>query len=375
MQKVLRRNLLARNQALKRQRRETEEKLNQTKRKIRQEHVSSTRLKTLSINAERRNRREDWVLGPLAPNRVAGKDGGGYGMLAFQVIQVPTVLKTKREKYFNFAKDDRVVVVKGTSRGKIGKVTKVDEEKQTVELDGINMVSFSPLAYPRWSCAMVLMLNQFGVQVDIIIPPYMREQAGSQAPYLACPMPIPIQDVRLVVPLRDHATGKVKDTVVEHLEGGGPFREREYGSSKPKHRRWIAGLNVTIPWPKSEVLQHQAKAADTLRIDVDVISFATSFQGLPLPNSALDEVRNKYSKTRSVHTPKYIQQKMKEDAEDQWKKRRRMVLPQQENWEWKAAQKKEQGKTKVTRETLDLIKDMRVVNLSIPDERTSHSAF
>ena len=94
------------------------------------------------VKAERMNRREDWMLGPLAPNRAAGKDGGGYGMLPFHSTKLPFVAPGDREEYFNFAPDDRLVVVKGRERGKIGKVSEIDEERQSVTLTNVNTVSF-----------------------------------------------------------------------------------------------------------------------------------------------------------------------------------------------------------------------------------------
>jgi large subunit ribosomal protein L24 len=143
MQRVLRRNVLARNQALKRQRRASEKEFKDEERKIRQEKVLRARFERDSIKAERKNRREDWMLGPLAPNRLAGNDAGGYGMLGFESIRQPLVPKQERVKWFNFAVDDRIVVVNGREKGKIGKITTIDKERQTVEVAGINMVSIS----------------------------------------------------------------------------------------------------------------------------------------------------------------------------------------------------------------------------------------
>lgn len=143
MQKALRRNLLARNQALKSSRRKAGKSLREERRAIRQETVLWNRAKRSDIKAERENRREDWMLGPLAPNRLAGQDGGGYGMLNFQSVRPPVVFTAERERYFNFAVNDRVVVVKGREKGKIGKIKEVDQERQTVALFDVNIVSSS----------------------------------------------------------------------------------------------------------------------------------------------------------------------------------------------------------------------------------------
>jgi large subunit ribosomal protein L24 len=171
--------------------------------------------------------------------------------------------------------------------------------------------------------------------------------------------PILVKDVALVVPLRDKATGEVKDTVVKHLRGGPPFPEPAYGSATPRHTRYIAGHNIPIPWPEDETPERKAEASDTLRIDVDDVSFSPTVNHIPMPEGLIDELRQKYSKTRKLHTEEYIQQKMKEDAEEQWKRRRRMVLPQQEYWEQKAKQKETLRKPEITTSTQDLITSER----------------
>lgn len=191
----------------------------------------------------------------------------------------------------------------------------------------------------------------------------MREQLSSKAPFRAFPLPIRIQDVRLVVPLRDKATGKIRDTVVDHLRGGLPFVKPGYGHNTPKHTRFIAGLDIPIPWPASDAQKFENKAADTRRIDVDPVTFIPSISQWILPGSAVDELRNKYSKQRYNHTRDYVQEKMKEDAEKQWKNRQRMLLPQQEYWEKKSKQMAIQGQSTVSPETQKLIKETRAANL------------
>lgn len=141
MQRVLLRNILARNQALKRQRRESKETLNKEAHEVRRGKFEAARAERSLVQAERAHRREDWILGPLAPNRLVGKDGGGYGMLGQHYAQKPTVMKGEREKYMNIVVNDRVVVVSGREKGKIGKVAIADEERQSVILDDTNVVS------------------------------------------------------------------------------------------------------------------------------------------------------------------------------------------------------------------------------------------
>lgn len=198
----------------------------------------------------------------------------------------------------------------------------------------------------------------------------MREQNNSRAPYQALPAQIPFKDVRLVVPLRDDTTGKIRDTVVKHLRSGGPFSVPAYGSNTPKHTRYIAGLDIPIPWPKAEVTKIRAEAGDTLRIDVDDVSFLPSLNNIPMPMSLIDELRSKYGRLRRDQRQEYVQQKMKKDAEEHWERQRRMLLPRQEYLEQKLKQKKAPEETAVTQETMDLIKATQAANLVNASERT-----
>lgn len=168
--------------------------------------------------------------------------------------------------------------------------------------------------------------------------------------------------------MRNNVTGEIKDTVVRHLRGGKPFVEPAYGSNKPKHTRYIAGLDIPIPWPKSEIPEFKNEAGDTLAVNVDNRSFSPSVLHLPLPDSAVDEIRNKYSRTRTGHTQEYVQQRMREDAEKQWLRKRRMLLPQQVYWEHQAKQKDARGKPEVTNETLQAIQEMQAASLGQPSE-------
>lgn len=202
----------------------------------------------------------------------------------------------------------------------------------------------------------------------------MREQHKTKAPYRASPVQIPFKDVRLVVPLQDNTTGEIRDTVVKHIRSGGPFSVPAYGSNTPKHTRYIAGLDIPIPWPKAEVPEMRAEAADTLRIVVDDVSFLPSLNHIPMPVSLIDELRNKYGRLRKDQRREYVQQKMKEDARKHWEKQRRMLLPQQEYWEQKLKQKKAIEETGVTQETMDLIKVTQAANLINASERANSQA-
>ena len=140
MQKVLRRSILARNQALRRQRRSEKQALEQTRHEIYQQKSIQDRDLVAEIRNERRHRREDWSLGPLAPKRDVGQNRDAFGTRSVQHSQAVQVEKPKRAKYLNFASGDRVCVVRGREKGKIGRVENLDEESQTLVVEGVNQV-------------------------------------------------------------------------------------------------------------------------------------------------------------------------------------------------------------------------------------------
>lgn len=108
------------------------------------------------------NAKEDWQLGPLRPNRAVGMDKDKYGALTGEQAQKPEIpvhtqrnrneARAKRglelqyplvvddKKYFHIAKDDRVVVIKGREKGKIGVVQSIVGRTHDVIVAGINMV-------------------------------------------------------------------------------------------------------------------------------------------------------------------------------------------------------------------------------------------
>jgi|TARA_R110002003_G_scaffold448_12_gene19909 large subunit ribosomal protein L24 len=108
------------------------------------------------------NAREDWQLGPLRPNRAIGDNAQKYGALTAQQVQKPDIpvhtqrnrnearvkkgldpeypLVVEDKKYFHIKTLDRVVVVNGPEKGKIGVVQDVVERTHEVIVKGINMV-------------------------------------------------------------------------------------------------------------------------------------------------------------------------------------------------------------------------------------------
>ena len=76
-----------------------------------------------------------------------------------------------------------------------------------------------------------------------------------------------------------------------------------------------------------------------------------------MPGSVIDELRNKYSIFRTRHDPEYIAAKMKEDEENEEKKKliEKMRTPLQEINRLERKMKRAKGKGKLTDEMLERI--------------------
>jgi large subunit ribosomal protein L24 len=108
------------------------------------------------------NAKEDWHLGHLRPNRAVGVGADKYGALTKDQVQKPSfpihMLKRRNEvrarqnleleyplvvddkTYFPFAVDDRVVVIKGRDKGKIGRVRTIVDRSHEAVVTGLNRV-------------------------------------------------------------------------------------------------------------------------------------------------------------------------------------------------------------------------------------------
>lgn len=98
------------------------------------------RMELDNIRAERLQRREDWMRGPLAPQRDTGMENKPFGALSPQAMKPPSIPKHLRRKYINFAPGDRVCAMKGRDKGKISEVMRVDDENETLTTRDLNMV-------------------------------------------------------------------------------------------------------------------------------------------------------------------------------------------------------------------------------------------
>ena len=163
MQKVLRINLLARNNQLKRARKQLFKDRKDEEKDFERHQSRRTKVLREQRRAERRERREDWIDGELAANRNAGLRKGILGTTDAALVtskEVPGFMvggpKERDEEGFGLRKNwegegnegnivvgDRVVVVRGVEEavGKIGTVKDVDLNRGELTVMEVNMVS------------------------------------------------------------------------------------------------------------------------------------------------------------------------------------------------------------------------------------------
>ncbi|KAL5365528.1 hypothetical protein BJX96DRAFT_169173 [Aspergillus floccosus] len=305
MQKIIRRTALARNQAQRKAIRATKKAEREDLKDHLRNKFAYNRIEIDNVRNERQRRREDWLRGPLAPQRDAGLSGKYFGALSPHAMSPTSIPKHLRRKYINIAPGDRVCVMKGKDKGKINEVIRVDPENETVTVKDLNIA-------------------------DVYMPEWLGAQYGNKSPFHSMNIPLSIDDVRLVVALDDPATGTTRDVLVEHVYGGEPIMEREPGTSTPRHTRYIAGEDIEIPWPRSEPAQTKDEEWDTLRMEVETPTWMPSLLSAPFPPSVMDELRNKFSKYRTRHDPEWVEQKKLEDYRKEYLQSRSLLTPKGE---------------------------------------------
>lgn len=203
------------------------------------------------------------------------------------------------------------------------------------------------------------MLTTLG-QVNARIPDFMVTE--NTTPVQQVKSVVPVSAVRLVHPITDPETGVTRDAIIRELKPIGITHDRP--TRKVVWARFVPGLNLRIPWPKVPPKTYEDHPVDTLRLEVEERTFVPTLLRPPMPEAVIDELRNKYSKFRTRHTPEYITKIEVEEAE---KKARRqsgetMLLPVQEYNRKMRELRRERGKPELTTEMLEKIGEVIAKN-------------
>ncbi|KAI2631913.1 hypothetical protein GGR54DRAFT_581413 [Hypoxylon sp. NC1633] len=352
MQKILRRVATAERVAAKRSKLRDLRRYKKEKKENMQEMRSQLQEVQEGFDAAKQAVKDEWELGPLAPRRDVGNWAGAKGSIdqfRYNVIgKLSLVMRNRRCQWaggaynLNLVVDDRVVLIDGPDKGKIGKILSINEDKAEVVVRGLN-------------------------KSNIRLNPNIRVETDPSV--INIELPIPISAIRLVHPLKDPETGVTRDVIINKLVHVGIIEDRITGM-----KRWsrvVPGLNVAIPWPKKADPEFKDHSCDTLRIIVEEKTFVPTLLRPPMPEAIIDELRHKYSRFRTRHDPAYI---ARLEAEEQAKKDRSKLMismrtPLQELHRAERENKKKKGKPRLTIGMLEKIGEVMARNM----ERTRNA--
>jgi len=174
------------------------------------------------------------------------------------------------------------------------------------------------------------------------------------------PMPLAIDAIRLVYPITNPETGTTRDVVIHELKAIPPNMKSpnmtldrwEHGY---KWDRIVPGINVVIPWPEVQVPKAETFEGDTIRADAEERTFYYNLLSPPMPETIIDELRNKFSKFRTRHEDWYVQQKEAEAMSKQARLEsiKSMQTPLQEFHEMQREKRAEEGEPELSEEMLE----------------------
>ncbi|RYP50118.1 hypothetical protein DL768_004322 [Monosporascus sp. mg162] len=339
MQKILRRVATAERVAAKRKKIKETKYFKKEKKEQVTDHRSQVQLAQREFERAKQAVRDHWALGPLAPRQDVGEWAGAHGAIheaRFRSYgRLTLAMRNKRCAWaggaynLNLRVNDRVVLLEGPDKGKIGKIASISEETAEVTVAGLN-------------------------KSNLRVGPEMRLPDDPAAVNIE--LPLPISAIRLVHPLKDPQTGVTRDVIINQLTHSGMVVDRVTG--KREWERVVPGLNVSIPWPPEEPEELKDYVCDTLRIDVEERTFVPTLLRPPMPPTVIDELRNKYSRFRTRHEPEYIARLEAEEREKEERRRQAeqsMRTPLQEFHRQERANKKKKGKPRLTLEMLEKI--------------------
>ncbi|OCL01353.1 hypothetical protein AOQ84DRAFT_306900 [Glonium stellatum] len=337
MQKIIQRAKAADHQALRRQAAKAAQEFKADRKVFRQQLAQQNRSKAAVLKEARLARHQDWDMGPLAPNRAFGKDKDTFGALE-QIHIAPIEIPEKmRRKQWNIVEGDRVVLLSGRDKGKIGMIKTTWKESDRVSVEGLNQAYMKSEEWQR--------------QLD-----------GNPSPISTTEIPVYYDEVRLVQTIRDPRTHQLRDVVVDEIEVRN-FRRNKH-TREETWDRFIPSTDIEIPWPAKGEPEHTDHEDDTLRITTEERSFVPTLLIPPFPETVIDELRGKYSKFRTRHDEDYVERKMKEDEEAEARKKLaiRMRTPLQEFHIGQNEEKARKGEPQLTEDMLARIGEVIAAN-------------
>ncbi|KAI0806467.1 hypothetical protein GGR55DRAFT_652771 [Xylaria sp. FL0064] len=353
MQKILRRVATAERVAAKRKKARDLQFYKKDKKEVNQQRTFQVNQARDEVKAAKQAIRDDWAMGPLAPRTDVGEWHDALGAIRDTRMSsgttIPLTLRNARCQwaggayYLNLAVGDRVVLLDGPDKGRIGQIQNINHESAEATIKDLNKSN--------------VLLNEF-------------IRSNDQPAAANIELPLPISAIRLVHPITDPTTNQTRDVIINQLVHTNLVTDRLTGK-----RRWdrvVPGLNISIPWPPKEEPPVTSFKADTLRIDVEERTFVPTLLRPPMPEAIIDELRGKYSRFRTRHEAEYVARLEAEDAakKDRAKLMESMRTPLQELHRAERANKKKKGKPRLTLEMLEKIGEVIAKNR----ERTLNAA-
>ncbi|KAI1175771.1 hypothetical protein F4777DRAFT_549212 [Nemania sp. FL0916] len=339
MQKLMKRVATAERVAAKRQKTKELRLYKRDKKETMPQQVMQHRMARDEVAAAKQAIRDDWAMGPLAPRVDVGPWADARGSIGesryASGYKLSLAQRNARCSWAGgafrlcLAVGDRVVLLDGPDKGRIGKISHIDDRAAEVTVADLNKTNIRIMQIAR-----------------------TVENPGAA---ISLELSIPISAVRLVHPITDPTTGITEDVIINKIEARDPVTDRQTG--KRRWQRVVPGLNISIPWPVKDEPEKPDYDADTLRIDVEEKTFVPSLLRPPMPEAVIDELRGRYSRFRTRHEPEYVAklEAQEQAVKDRAKLAESMRTPLQEFHRAERDRKKRKGKPRLTLEMLEKI--------------------
>lgn len=158
MQKILRRVATAERVATKRQKAQDLRLYKEEKKQTSHQDKRRVMMAQEELEKAKQSIRDDWAMGPLSPRTDIGNFQDAYGTIgeARYATTGGFSLATRNARcrwaggayYLNLAVGDRVVLLDGPDKGRIGPVTSIDHDTAEVKVKDLNKVDLSSSSPP-----------------------------------------------------------------------------------------------------------------------------------------------------------------------------------------------------------------------------------